>query len=196
MYKLYSDYRYKKHLPILCDMDATRLGIVETTPSAWRGVDASRYTYYCEKFNMGFGVHYNAYYRPYIVLFNRRNVDDATKIAAISLKKPEYVIRDEVIFERDRWKLTREEINNFAELMVEKCVFVTCSHQTRSVWQLLCHMNNMLLMHFISNMGEDCTSNIMHVHLFADSANYIKYVIPYQDVEMPHYRRLYAYKKS
>ena len=125
MYKLYSDYRYKKHLPILCEEDATRLGIVDTTPFAWRGVDASRYTYYCEKFNMGFGVHYNAHYRPYIVLFNHRNVDAATKIAAISLNKPEYVIRDEVIFERDRWKLTREEINNFAELMEEKCAFVT-----------------------------------------------------------------------
>lgn len=196
MYKLYSDYRYKKHLPILCDRDATRLGVVETTPFAWRGVNASRYTYYCEKFNMGFGVHYNAYYRPYIVLFNRRNVDDATKIAAISLDDPVYVIRDDVIFERDRWKLTREEVNNFTELMEDKCAFVDCTHQTLCVWQLLCHMNNVLLMHVITRQGESCANNLEHIYLFADSANYIKYVIPYRSAKMPHYRRLYAYKKS
>lgn len=191
------DYNgYKGLLTKIRDSKAERLGIIEKTPCTWQGIDVSQNTYYCEKFNMGFGVYDCCYYRPYILLFNHRNIDDATKIAAISFTTPRYIFRQDHFFRRNRWKLTSEEVNNFAELMAEDCFAVEGGCRETNTYGLLIYMANSLLMHHVASQGMLCWSNDSKIGLLADSANYIKYITPYREIKMPNYRRLYAYKKS
>ena len=196
MARIYEYDTYKRYLPELDHSKTERLGITETTPCTWQGADISLSTYYCEKFNMGIGVRGYGNDRPFILLFNHRSAEKATKLATISLNEAIYVYKDAKLLGRDRWKLTREEVNNFAELMEEKCVCIETRYRLSSIYDLLCYMNNSLLMHRLAKRGMACSRNFDHVRLFVDGAEAIQYIIPYGDVKMPPYRRLHAYKKS